>query len=172
MPLNTGLSFNTSPPTVLSNPNLTIGISSSISDANGNLLFYTDGITIWDKTHNVMSNGTGLNQYSSSIPSTIIKNPSSNTKYSVITNNLLGLYVTTVDMALSSGNGSVTSKNQAVYSGSVGSMYTATRHCNGIDYWIIGHKLFSNDYFALRLTPTGVTNTIVSSTNYTMLPLY
>src|SRR6476659_883346 len=41
--------------------------SASVSDASGNLLFYTDGITVWDKTHAIMPNGTGLlGGYSSS----------------------------------------------------------------------------------------------------------
>ena len=34
--------------------------AASVSDANGNLLFYTDGITVWDKNNNVMTGGTGL----------------------------------------------------------------------------------------------------------------
>jgi len=32
----------------------------SISDRFGNLLFYTDGVTVWDRTHQVMPGGTGL----------------------------------------------------------------------------------------------------------------
>ena len=32
----------------------------SISDRNGNLLFYTDGTTIWNRNHDIMINGTGL----------------------------------------------------------------------------------------------------------------
>ena len=32
----------------------------TISDAAGNLLFYTDGSTIWNKLHAVMCNGNGL----------------------------------------------------------------------------------------------------------------
>ncbi len=32
----------------------------TISDAAGNLLFYTDGSTVWNKLHAVMCNGTGL----------------------------------------------------------------------------------------------------------------
>src|SRR5690606_27683009 len=30
---------------------------SSISDENGNLLFYTDGRTVWDRNHIIMPNG-------------------------------------------------------------------------------------------------------------------
>jgi hypothetical protein len=32
----------------------------TISDANGNLLFYTDGVKVWNRLHQVMPNGTGL----------------------------------------------------------------------------------------------------------------
>ncbi|MBK8847986.1 MAG: hypothetical protein IPO27_16230 [Bacteroidetes bacterium] len=33
---------------------------SSISDDNGNILFYTNGYTVWNKNHVPMANGTGL----------------------------------------------------------------------------------------------------------------
>ena len=32
----------------------------SISDENGNLLFYSNGEHIWNKNHQIMSNGSGL----------------------------------------------------------------------------------------------------------------
>lgn len=34
--------------------------SASICDKNGNLLFYTDAQTVYDKDHNIMPNGSGL----------------------------------------------------------------------------------------------------------------
>ena len=34
--------------------------SACVSDDNGNLLFYTDGLNIWDATNTVMPNGAGL----------------------------------------------------------------------------------------------------------------
>lgn len=50
---------------------------SSISDADGNLLFYTDGRTVWDRNHTIMPNadyfgGTGLLGDPSSTQSAII----------------------------------------------------------------------------------------------------
>ncbi len=44
----------------------------SISDAQGNLLFYTDGITVYDRNHGVMQNGNGLLGDPSSTQSAII----------------------------------------------------------------------------------------------------
>jgi len=46
--------------------------SASISDPNGDLLFYTDGSAVWDSNHNIMNNGTGLRGHSSSTQSAII----------------------------------------------------------------------------------------------------
>ncbi len=58
---NAGLDFTTSPPTLITNSNVnTSGGMSSISNAAGNLLFYTDGATVWNNLHQVMANGTGL----------------------------------------------------------------------------------------------------------------
>lgn len=45
---------------------------SSISDINGNLLFYTDGKTVWDRNHIIMPNGTNLFGDPSSTQSGII----------------------------------------------------------------------------------------------------
>ena len=68
-----GLDFMTSPPTILTNGVInTVEGCATISDAAGNLLFYTDGITVYNKNHVVMANGTGLNGNSSSTQSAII----------------------------------------------------------------------------------------------------
>jgi hypothetical protein len=61
-----GLNFATTPPTFFldsirykeclgRNENSSIG-SNSISDCNGNLLFYTNGLVVWNKNHHLMPN--------------------------------------------------------------------------------------------------------------------
>ena len=51
---NSGLSFNTEPPTFLYDGAInTLEGSSTFSDKDGNLLFYSDGTTVWDKSHRV-----------------------------------------------------------------------------------------------------------------------
>ena len=57
-----GLDFNTNPPTILTNNAIPGNWYSTavISDAAGNLLFYSNGQNIWDKTHAIMANGSGL----------------------------------------------------------------------------------------------------------------
>src|SRR5215212_7855564 len=61
--LNTAITFSTNPPTYLAG-NHPMGTSegcTSWSDNAGNLLFYSDGTSVWDRTDNIMPNGTGLN---------------------------------------------------------------------------------------------------------------
>jgi hypothetical protein len=56
-----GLDFSTDPPQPILDAALQSEEScASISDSFGNLLFYTNGITVWNKQHEVMDNGTGL----------------------------------------------------------------------------------------------------------------
>jgi len=75
---NAGLDFNTSPPTPLLDGQIdTPEGCSTISDANGNLLLYTDGRTVWDRQHTIMPNGnyfggTGLHGDPSSTQSGLI----------------------------------------------------------------------------------------------------
>jgi PKD repeat protein len=64
---------------------------SSISDSNGNLLFYTDGRNVWDKNHQIMSNadynnGNGLlGDPSSTSSGLIIPRPGNPDNYYVFT---------------------------------------------------------------------------------------
>ena len=56
-----GMDFNSGTPVALLDGamNQSEGCA-TISDSNGDLLFYTDGTTIWKQNHTVMPNGTGL----------------------------------------------------------------------------------------------------------------
>ena len=59
---------------------------SAMSDKNGNLLMYTDGLKVLDKTHNIMPNGSVLQGNSSSTQSALIVSaPGSNTLYYIFT---------------------------------------------------------------------------------------
>ncbi|WP_316633613.1 T9SS type B sorting domain-containing protein [uncultured Flavobacterium sp.] len=68
-----GLDFNSGNPVALTNGKLfTNEGCATISDKYGNLLFYTDGSIVYDKSHKVMPNGTGLLGHRSSTQSAII----------------------------------------------------------------------------------------------------
>ncbi|GAA3509431.1 hypothetical protein GCM10022393_22340 [Aquimarina addita] len=127
---NAGLNFSTTPPTALTNGQLnTLEGCTTISDANGALLFYTDGSVIYTRNHTPMQNGTGLLGDSSSTSSAlIVPQPNTPNIYIVFTvdephhlnadndvntidgdgvNN--GFAYSVVDMTLDNGNGGVIS---------------------------------------------------------------
>src|SRR6218665_3411063 len=165
-----GLDFMTNPPTILNNGALTtMEGCSTISDGAGNLLFYTNGIDVWNSQHAIMPNGSGLNGNTSTTQSAlIVKKPGSSTLYYVFTMGtgypLYGgpLNYSIVDMTQTGGLGDVTTKN--VYMDSVCTeKLAAARHCNGVDVWIIMHSNQSNAFKAFLLTSSGVNlNPVIS----------
>jgi len=163
---NAGLDFMTSPPTVITSGSLNTSEGcASMADANGSLLFYTDGSTIYNNADLVMANGTGLLGFSSSSQSAIIvRQPGSSTIYYVFaqgaTSNGFGYSV--VDMSLAAGMGSVTTKN-VMLSFPSSEKLTSVKHCNGIDTWVITHDYTGNAFRAYLVSPLGVSLTPVTS---------
>ena len=85
-----GLDFNSGVPVALTDGELrTHEGCSTISDQNGNLLFYSDGFNVWDKAHKLMPNGTNplglLGHESSTQSAIIIPRPGSLTQYYIFT---------------------------------------------------------------------------------------
>ena len=163
-----GLDFNTSPPTILTNGAMsTIEGCATISDANGSLLFYTDGIKVFNASHTVMPNGNGLMGNSSSSQSAIIaKQPGASSIYYIFTNSGPyggGMGYSIVDMSLASGQGSVTTKNFTLQTSSTEKL-TSVKHCNGTDVWIIMHKWNSDEFCSYLLTSAGLNSVAVTST--------
>jgi PKD repeat protein len=175
---NAGLDFNTSPPTPLTNGQLaTWEGCASIADKNGALVFYTDGTTVWDKTHTPMPNGNGLFGNSSSTQSAIIV-PYPGTynytnrhfdKYFIVTVDHQagshGVNYSEVDMTLNNGLGDVTAtKNVHLYDASVTSeKICVAPHSNNCDFWVIGKPYANVDYYAYPITSSGFNTTPVIS---------
>jgi len=56
-----GISFNSGSPECLKDGQMAVTHANvSVSDSLGNLLFYSDGQTVWNRNHQTMPNGTGL----------------------------------------------------------------------------------------------------------------
>src|SRR5690606_35888995 len=55
-----GLDFNQSPPAFIQTSSQSLESSASICDAAGNLIFYTNGNTVWNAEGDVVQDGTGL----------------------------------------------------------------------------------------------------------------
>ncbi|WP_340202674.1 T9SS type B sorting domain-containing protein [Ascidiimonas sp. W6] len=154
----------------------------SISDKFGNLLFYTDGITIWDRTNGIMTNGTGLlGDPSSTQSALIVPKPDDNDIYYVFTVNALGgdIHDTTllqglnyyiVDMSVGA-NGAVVGRgnnNQPLLRPN-SEKITAVRSADCTSIWLITQ--FLDSFYAYEISAAGVNTTPVISVTPTVVPL-
>jgi CHU_C Type IX secretion signal domain len=162
-----GIDFNNGAPVALTNGQLdTIEGCATMSDETGNLLFYTDGVTVWGRDHIPMQNGTGLWGHESTTQSAIIiPMPGSNKKYYVFTADYQGhnhgLRYSIIDLELNSGLGGVTDKNIFVKQ-IICEKLTAIKKPNGIDYWVVVHGLGNAKFFAYSVTDLGISEPVIS----------
>ena len=169
---NAGLDFNGGAPIALTNGQTsTVEGTASIADNNGDLLFYTDGVTIWNKNHQVMENGNGLMGHESSTQSAIIiPKPGAQQHYYVFTVPAEGTYgfrYSTVDMEINGGLGAVISKNILLQAPAAEGI-NATLHNNGEDIWVVAHGYNLNLFYAYLVTAGGVSSSPVISSSVIM----
>ena len=170
---NAGLDFNSGSPVILEDGALsTVEGCATFADAEGNLLFYTDGRTVWNRDHGIMPNGTELMGHSSSTQSgIIIPAPGNTDRYYIFTSYFQvqgGLHYSEVDMNENLGMGGVTRKNIELRN-PVAEKLTAVQHNNGRDVWVIAHDWGNDAYLAYLVTEAGVNPTpVVSNVGFSL----
>lgn len=153
----------------------------SISDENGNLQFYSNGIFIANYQNDTMANGSGINLHPSTTQwqengmpmiqgNLILPLPNSKNMYylfhetiDVLTSELGGhptqLFYSVIDMSHNNGLGEVIAKNQILATDTfVFGCLTSVKHANGRDWWIVVPRFDSNIYYKMLLTPTGISS--------------
>ncbi|WP_372752083.1 gliding motility-associated C-terminal domain-containing protein [Labilibaculum sp.] len=168
---NAGLDFNVDPVVALTDGSLdTDEGCATVCTAQGDLLFYTDGVTVYNKNHDVMTNGTGLDGNASATQSSIIvQQPGSSIIYYIFTvdahQNALrnGFNYSEVDMSQDGGLGAVTVKNSVIYADEVCEKVTAVAHANGTDYWILMHAWDTRDFYAYQFSASGLSTPVIST---------
>nr|MBK9650360.1 hypothetical protein [Bacteroidota bacterium] len=145
-----GLDFSSGVPVPLTNSAMfTVEGSSSLSDTSGNLLFYTDGLSVYNALHVAMPNGLGLAGGGSSTQSALILPMPGNVNlyyiFTVPDFASLGFNYSIVDMTLQGGLGDVTAKNTFLL-GNVSEKLSAVYHANGTDVWVCVHS-YTGDAF-------------------------
>ena len=169
-----GLDFSTNPPTVLEDGNkmATFEGCTTICDSSGRLLFYSDGINVWDSSHNLMRDPLGnpvddlKGNPSATQSSLVIPHPGNNKVYYLFSLPAFGRgkpYYSLIDF--SSGTGVVTRKN-VLLSGytteRTSEKITATVHDNGRDIWLLTHEAFSDKFVLHKITTSGISAAPVS----------
>lgn len=138
--------------------------TSTMSDRNGDVLFYTDGRTVWNRENNVMPNGTAIGGDSTSAQSVVIVPFSDDdTQYYVFTteevygeNNYLLKY-SVVDMKEDNGRGNVIVKDITLFSRS-------TERLIAVDgSWLVAHEYGNNTFRAYPITADGIGAPVLSS---------
>ncbi|WP_240463008.1 PKD domain-containing protein, partial [Mesonia aquimarina] len=167
-----GVNFSTGVPVALTDGQLEQQEGcATISDSEGNLLFYTNGIDIYNANHNLMLNGTDLLGDDSSTQSAIIvPDPGDDDRYYVFAVDAQGgpngLTYSVVDMSLNGGLGGVISTEKNIQLETlVAEKLTAVYHDNGDDIWVIAHRMGSNDFVSYLVTNSGVNSTPVISSS-------
>lgn len=160
-----GLKFESSGPVALTDGAMdqTEGVA-TMSDANGNLLFYTNGITIYNRNHQTMLNGSGLTSHSSNTQAAfVVPFPGHPDQYFVITPD--PYYYSIVDMTLDNGYGAVVegSKNTALTTES-SEKVAGLMAANQKDIWLITYGSSKKNFNVYKITPSGIDLTPVIST--------
>jgi gliding motility-associated-like protein len=150
----------------------------SISDSFGGLLFYTDGITVYNRTHQIMDNGNGLYGDPSSTQSAIIvPKPEDPGKLYIFTVDTSvsegdpdrGLNYSLVDMSLNDGNGAVVEKNIRLLDSCSEKITAVVKDCFDQSIWVMAFSTENgslgafNTYHAFEINTLGVELTSVRS---------
>src|SRR5690554_1962892 len=165
-----GLDFSGGSPVIDNNGQIsTIEGCTSLSDEYGNLLFYTDGRRVYDSTHNIMQNGTGLRGDSSSTSSAVVlPAPDNCNLYYIFTIDVQdtevpsyrpkrGMEYNIVDMSLNNGLGAVIQKNIEIPINGIQQGYeklAAISNADRTGYWVITH--LDGNFYAFAVTSQGV----------------
>lgn len=165
---NLGLDFNSGTPVVLLDGALnTKEGCATISDTNGNLLFYTDGVFVYNKNHHQMPNGFDLKGDPSSTHSGIIvPKPNDPNIYYVFTvdkkGEADGLNYSEVDITADGGLGDVIVKNTPLVTPTTEKL-TAIQQPDIDKYWVVTHRWMSDEFLAYEVSETGVSTSPVIS---------
>ncbi len=172
-----GLNFNLGAPVFWENSMFSKEGCAAISDAFGNLIFYTSGNMIWDKNGKPMPNGSILgNGYdgSGAQAALVLKSISNPYEYYVFTldpqevalSQSPKLRYSVVDMLLNNGLGDVklSEKDVELDNEMEERMYAV--EADDCGYWIVGHKRRSNIYVAFKLTASGISTPVYSYGTY------
>lgn len=172
---NAALNFNSGSPIALTDSEMYGGEGcAAISNSEGQLLFYSNGIDVWNRNHQIMPNGTDLNGSNSSTQSCIfVPKPNSDSIYYIFTTPALadpdGLNYSEVDLSLDGGFGAVTANKNILLRTPTCEKITTVKHANGIDFWVLSHDYGNTNYIAYLVTEAGVNTTPVISAVGTLI---
>jgi WD40 repeat protein len=149
-----GLDFSSGTPTpLLDGAMTTYEGCATATTKRGELLFYTDGQTVWNRQHQPMPGGRHLMGSGSSTQSAlIVPDPGSGNIFYIFTvaaqGGPDGLRYSVVDMP----------RANLLLITPVAEKLAAVRHPNGRDVWVVAHRWNSNAFVSFLVTADGVSS--------------
>ena len=126
-----------------------------ISDKDGNLLFYSDGENIWNKNHQIMTNGNNIG-IASTQGGMIVQDPGNELRYYFF-NFTSGQTIQYSLIDMTNGLGEVIIDKKCIFLASNCTWHiSAVLHENMEDIWVVTHKLGINAFLAFRVTADSV----------------
>ncbi len=158
-------------------------ISAVANDEGGNLLFYTNGCSIFNKEHKLMENGDEINLGATDYEYNCEENigifyirsgnmtlpmPGDNKRHFLLHLRLIEtsdtsiydlvndrFYFSEIDIQANNGLGRVVQKNQTLVADSLHDAVAAVRHGNGRDWWVVMPRGRNRAFWKILLTPEG-----------------
>ncbi len=167
---NAGIDFNLDGngiPEPISGPIDQLEGTAIMSDLQGNVLFSTDGVSVYDRNGNSMPNGRGLSGHESTSQVLIVPHLGNPDQYYIFTTDAgkFEHHYSLVDMSLNNGLGDVDrlQRNIPIARGSKTTEGISGIICNDEKGWIITHNGQNNKFLAYEINRTGLHNSPVES---------
>ncbi len=143
--------------------------SASLCDASGNLLFYTDGKKVWDRTNTVMPSGASIVTYSTfdaAQGAQIVPVIGTPNQYYIFSGDvyLTGrLAHSIVDMSLHGGLGDVVTASSGIVMGADFAEKMIAVQGNSCNVWLITHRRDSATFWVYNITSAGISAPVISN---------
>jgi len=145
--------------------------NAAISDLSGDLIFFTNGDSIFDKNGVLLPNGFGILGGKSSYDGALfVPKPQNCSIYYLFTADhansagVNGLRYSEIDLTLNGGLGDVTTNKNVLLFAPNSEHLAAVHHANLQDIWVMSVKSGTDDFYAYLVDEAGVSSTPVVTT--------
>jgi gliding motility-associated-like protein len=132
-----------------------------VCDQNGQTIFFTDGVSVWDRDFNELATGIGGDPASTQSAFIMPVAGDETLYYIFTTQNIFGtstfeLRYSLYDLKANNGSGDLVQQNILLFAKS-------TERITGNDNWLIAHEYGNNSFRAYNISAQGISSPVISS---------
>jgi len=175
---HSAMDFNLGYP-VFINSSVNAGNGVAMTDGGGNLIFYADAGTVFDRNGNVMPNGSGMAGYAGSLQGVaIVRSFNNPNQYYLFTNKDAydvngpwGVFYSVIDMTLNGGYGDVMVNQKNILLDIKMFQKMLVMRGNGCFVWLLLHERDDHIFHAFKIDATGIATTpVISNSGFVNYP--